>query len=262
MTPWVHIDSGSVRYWPRMNRDALARLFPDGKTVFIPADGQPMAGYEQARAEIEARGGEVMTASNQRGGGLFGWLFGARGGGARRRRRGRRRGRRRAAAARAGATACKWPARARSARRRAPQCAARAETSCGAGNRPRRIATIAQRGALLPERPAWRRSRASDIAPAGRAAPARPAEAARRADGATRRGGARDGQGADADRCRCAGPIAAKFIAPVAAAQAVGLDGSDRRGGAAAGRRGRTNSRRLRQSRGRPPRPGATSTRI
>ena len=83
MTPWVHIDSGSVRYWPRMNRDALARLFPDGKTVFIPADGQPMAGYEQARAEIEARGGEVITASNQGGGGLFSWLFGGpRGGGA------------------------------------------------------------------------------------------------------------------------------------------------------------------------------------
>ena len=27
-TPWVHIDSGSVRYWPRMSRDALARLVP------------------------------------------------------------------------------------------------------------------------------------------------------------------------------------------------------------------------------------------
>jgi uncharacterized protein YcbK (DUF882 family) len=76
---WVHIDSGSVRYWPRMSRDALTRLFPDGKTVFIPSDGQPMPGYEQARAEIEARGGEIQTAG---GGGLFGWLFGARGGGA------------------------------------------------------------------------------------------------------------------------------------------------------------------------------------
>jgi len=78
-TPWVHIDSGSVRYWPRMSRDALTRLFPDGKTVFIPADGQPMPGYELARAEIEARGGQIQTAS---AGGLFAWLFGARGGGA------------------------------------------------------------------------------------------------------------------------------------------------------------------------------------
>jgi uncharacterized protein YcbK (DUF882 family) len=80
LTPWVHIDSGSVRYWPRMTRAALTRLFPDGKTVFIPSDGQPMPGYEQARAEIEARGGEVQTASG--GGGLFAWLFGSRGGGA------------------------------------------------------------------------------------------------------------------------------------------------------------------------------------
>ena len=61
-----------------MSRDALARLFPDGKTVFIPSDGQPMPGYDLARAEIEARGGEIQTASS---GGLFGWLFGARGGG-------------------------------------------------------------------------------------------------------------------------------------------------------------------------------------
>ena len=80
---WVHIDSGDVRYWPRMSRTALARLFPDGKTVFIPADGQPMAGYDQARAEIEARGGEVQVASadtSSAGGGLFSWLVGAKAG--------------------------------------------------------------------------------------------------------------------------------------------------------------------------------------
>jgi uncharacterized protein YcbK (DUF882 family) len=79
-TPWVHIDSGTVRYWPRMSRNALARLFPDGKTVFIPADGKPMDGFAEAKAMIEARGGDVQTAST--GGGLLSWLFGgARGGG-------------------------------------------------------------------------------------------------------------------------------------------------------------------------------------
>lgn len=76
---WVHIDSGSVRYWPRMSREALTRLFPDGKTVFIPSDGQPMPGYELAKAEIEQRGGEIQTAS---GGGFFAWLAGVFGGGA------------------------------------------------------------------------------------------------------------------------------------------------------------------------------------
>ena len=80
-TPWVHIDSGAVRYWPRMGRTALARLFPDGKTVFIPADGQPMERYAEAKAMIESRGGDVQTA--QGGGNFFSWLFGgARGGGA------------------------------------------------------------------------------------------------------------------------------------------------------------------------------------
>jgi len=79
MTPWVHIDSGSVRYWPRMSREALTRLFPDGKTVFIPSDGRPMPGFEQARAEIEARGEQVQVASSGGVGGFFSWLFGAGG---------------------------------------------------------------------------------------------------------------------------------------------------------------------------------------
>jgi hypothetical protein len=48
--------------------------------VFIPADGQPMPGYELARAEIEARGGNVQVARGGGIGGLFAWLFG--GGGA------------------------------------------------------------------------------------------------------------------------------------------------------------------------------------
>lgn len=42
-----------------MTRDQLVRLFPDQKTVHIPADGQPLAGYEMARAEIMAGGGSV-----------------------------------------------------------------------------------------------------------------------------------------------------------------------------------------------------------
>lgn len=80
-TPWVHIDSGTVRYWPRMSRSALARLFPDGKTVFIPSDGQPMEQYAEAKAMIESRGGDVQTGNSS--GNLLSWLFGgARGGGA------------------------------------------------------------------------------------------------------------------------------------------------------------------------------------
>lgn len=58
--PFIHLDAGSVRSWPRMSRDQLARIFPDGKTVHVPADGKPLAGYEEAKAEILARGGSVL----------------------------------------------------------------------------------------------------------------------------------------------------------------------------------------------------------
>ncbi len=58
-TPFVHLDAGSVRSWPRMTRDQHARHFPEGRTDHIPADGRPLEGYEVAKAEIISRGGTV-----------------------------------------------------------------------------------------------------------------------------------------------------------------------------------------------------------
>jgi uncharacterized protein YcbK (DUF882 family) len=58
---FLHIDVGSVRAWPRMTYEQLARLFPDGKTVHLPPNGKPLARYEEARAEILARGGAVKS---------------------------------------------------------------------------------------------------------------------------------------------------------------------------------------------------------
>ncbi|MFK8250268.1 DUF882 domain-containing protein [Ancylobacter terrae] len=55
-SPFVHLDTGGIRHWPRMTRDQLARVFPDGKTVHIPADGKPMPGYQAALAMVEERG--------------------------------------------------------------------------------------------------------------------------------------------------------------------------------------------------------------
>jgi uncharacterized protein YcbK (DUF882 family) len=55
-SPFVHMDTGSVRMWPRMSRDQLVRVFPDGKTVQIPTDGRPLQGYALALAEIRQRG--------------------------------------------------------------------------------------------------------------------------------------------------------------------------------------------------------------
>ena len=62
-SPFVHLDVGSIRHWPRMTHDQLARVFPDGRTVHVPSDGVPLKGYELARAEIEKRdnGDEALT---------------------------------------------------------------------------------------------------------------------------------------------------------------------------------------------------------
>jgi uncharacterized protein YcbK (DUF882 family) len=87
-SPFVHTDVGNVRMWPRMSRRELLAVFPDGKTMHIPADGKPLPGYEQAVAAYESRkrsGGSIQVASNssssgRRGKTLFGLLFG--GGGA------------------------------------------------------------------------------------------------------------------------------------------------------------------------------------
>lgn len=62
-SPFVHLDTGSIRHWPRMTHDQLARVFPDGKTVHLPTDGVPLKGYELAKAEIERRGSGDDAAS-------------------------------------------------------------------------------------------------------------------------------------------------------------------------------------------------------
>ena len=61
-TPFVHLDTGSVRMWPRMTRDQLSRVFPDGRTIHIPADGRPMPGYDQALRDLQ-RGGSATTTA-------------------------------------------------------------------------------------------------------------------------------------------------------------------------------------------------------
>jgi uncharacterized protein YcbK (DUF882 family) len=56
-SPFVHMDTGDVRMWPRMTHEQLARVFPDGRTVLIPTDGKPFPGYAMALAEIKKQGG-------------------------------------------------------------------------------------------------------------------------------------------------------------------------------------------------------------
>ena len=56
-SPFVHLDVGRVRAWPRMTRQELVRLFPDGNTLHLPTDGRPLPGYEQAVADHRRRVG-------------------------------------------------------------------------------------------------------------------------------------------------------------------------------------------------------------
>ena len=55
-SPFVHLDTGTVRHWPRMTHDQLVKVFPDGRTVHIPSDGHPLPGYALALADVERRG--------------------------------------------------------------------------------------------------------------------------------------------------------------------------------------------------------------
>jgi len=95
-SPFVHMDTGTIRHWPRMTHDQLVKVFPDGRTVHVPSDGQPLRGYALALADVERRGGKpsetsleaareagVITASIEPGGerpkrSLFARLFGAK----------------------------------------------------------------------------------------------------------------------------------------------------------------------------------------
>jgi uncharacterized protein YcbK (DUF882 family) len=74
-SPFVHMDTGGIRMWPRMTREQLVRVFPDQRTVYIPSDGRPLAGYDVALADIRKRGdgsdvGPAIAADASQAGGF------------------------------------------------------------------------------------------------------------------------------------------------------------------------------------------------
>jgi uncharacterized protein YcbK (DUF882 family) len=89
-SPFVHLDTGSVRAWPRMTRAQLKELFPDGRTMHLPNDGKPLSqeGYQIAMNEwkrchaypCNGSSSGTAVASNNSGGGsgrtLMDVLFG------------------------------------------------------------------------------------------------------------------------------------------------------------------------------------------
>jgi uncharacterized protein YcbK (DUF882 family) len=66
--PFVHVDTGNVRAWPRVPRMELALLFPGGNTKHIPADGKPLTkgDFRVAMAQLQERGGELPIAARAR----------------------------------------------------------------------------------------------------------------------------------------------------------------------------------------------------
>ncbi|HUV32236.1 MAG TPA: DUF882 domain-containing protein [Devosiaceae bacterium] len=52
-SPFVHLDTGNVRAWPRMTRAQLQQIFPDGRTLHLPTDGVPLSesGRQYAAAQ-------------------------------------------------------------------------------------------------------------------------------------------------------------------------------------------------------------------
>lgn len=60
-TPFVHMDTGSVRHWPRMTRRQLAKVFPRGDTIHIPTDGKKMPRYAEALARHKGGGARRKT---------------------------------------------------------------------------------------------------------------------------------------------------------------------------------------------------------
>lgn len=89
-SPFVHLDTGNVRAWPRMTTAQLRKLFPDGKTLHLGADGTVLSqsGRQYAAAQWQqchsvpcingTSNTQVNTGGNGRG--LMDLFFGTSGG--------------------------------------------------------------------------------------------------------------------------------------------------------------------------------------
>ena len=64
--PFVHVDTGRVRMWPRIPRLELAALFPSGKTGYLPLDGKPITPADYKLALAKGLVNKTMVASATR----------------------------------------------------------------------------------------------------------------------------------------------------------------------------------------------------
>ncbi len=63
--PFVHVDTGRVRMWPRIPRLELAALFPSGRSKYLPKDGKPITphDYQLAAAKGLTKGTIMLAAA-------------------------------------------------------------------------------------------------------------------------------------------------------------------------------------------------------
>jgi uncharacterized protein YcbK (DUF882 family) len=66
--PFVHVDTANVRMWPRMPRQELALLFPDGHSKYVPDDGRPIspADVKVARSKFQELATQVAEFFHDR----------------------------------------------------------------------------------------------------------------------------------------------------------------------------------------------------
>jgi len=62
--PFVHVDTGRVRMWPRMPRLQLAALFPSGHTDYIPSDGKRITPADYKLAQAKGLVNHTLLAMN------------------------------------------------------------------------------------------------------------------------------------------------------------------------------------------------------
>lgn len=62
--PFVHLDTGPVRHWPRLPRQELALLFPSGHSKHVPSDRRPLTkkDFRVALASLREKGGDLPLA--------------------------------------------------------------------------------------------------------------------------------------------------------------------------------------------------------
>lgn len=74
-SPFVHMDTGSVRHWPRMTDSQLAKIFPRGDTTQIPSSGKKQKRYSEALARQKRIAAAEISPPNSRRGGIFARVF-------------------------------------------------------------------------------------------------------------------------------------------------------------------------------------------